>query len=257
MIENQDSIDKIPVPSIDQLKIKIFSDGADLDSISEAAQKGLVSGFTTNPTLMARAGVTDYLNFAREMLRIVPTMPVSFEVFSDEMDGMREQALLLKELGDNVYIKIPITNTKSQSTISLIHDLSKQKIKLTVTAIMTLKQVQEVVDALHSETPAIVSVFAGRVADSGRDPIPLMQKSLEIMRSKPLAELLWASPREVLNIIQAAKLGCHIITITPDLLSKAKYFGINLEEFSLETVKMFYNDAVKSGFSLKRVERAA
>jgi transaldolase len=240
------------VIALDALKIKIYSDGADLDSIAAAVEKGVASGFTTNPTLMARAGVTDYLNFAKEVLRIVPEMPVSFEVFSDEIDGMREQAMLLGSLGSNVYVKIPVTNTKGESTAPLIKELSAKGFKLNVTAILTLGQCEEVVDALAEDTPAIVSIFAGRIADSGRDPIPLMQRALEIMVAKPLAELLWASPREALNIVQAEKIGCHIITVTPDLLAKAKNFGKSLEQFSLETVKMFYDDAQKSGLSLKR-----
>ena len=238
------------VPRLEQMKIKIFSDGADLDSIQEAYQKKVVKGFTTNPTLMAKAGVTNYLTFAREMLRSVTDLPVSFEVFSDDFDGMRRQALLLNELAPNVYVKIPITNTKRESACPLIRELSHRGIKLNITAMMTLGQVRDVAAALHPDSSAFVSVFAGRIADSGRDPLPIMREALEILRPLPKAELLWASPREALNLIQAEEIGCHIITITPDLLAKTKNFGKNLDDFSLETVKMFYNDATKSGFSL-------
>lgn len=236
--------------SLKDLKIKIFADGADLDSIQAAYSSGMVKGFTTNPTLMAKAGVTNYLTFAREMLRIVPDLPVSFEVFSDDFPEMHRQAKLLSALGPNVYVKIPITNTKRESATPLIRDLVKDGLKLNVTAIFSLRQVKEVVDMLDSKIPSIVSVFAGRVADTGQDPIPLMSSALEIVRSKKTAELLWASPREALNIVQADQIGCHIITVTPDLLAKGKSFGKDLEDFSLDTVKMFYNDAKKSGFSL-------
>ena len=232
------------------LRIKIFSDGADLDSIGEAYQQKLVKGFTTNPTLMARAGVTNYLTFAKEVLRIVPDLPVSFEVFSDEFSEMRRQALLLADLAQNVYVKIPITNTRRESACPLIHELSHRGIKLNITAMMTLQQVREVAAALHPDSSAFISVFAGRIADSGLDPLPVMREALEILTPLPKAELLWASPREALNIIQAEQMGCHIITVTPDLLAKAKNFGKDLNDFSLETVKMFYNDSVKSGFSL-------
>ncbi|TAN38276.1 MAG: transaldolase [Verrucomicrobia bacterium] len=232
------------------LRIKIFSDGADLDSISEAYQQKLVKGFTTNPTLMARAGVTNYLTFAKEVLRIVPDLPVSFEVFSDDFVEMRRQALLLADLAQNVYVKIPITNTRRGSACALIHELSHRGIKLNITAMMTLPQVRDVAAALHPDSSAFISVFAGRIADAGLDPLPVMREALEILKPLPKAELLWASPREALNIIQAEQMGCHIITVTPDLLAKAKNFGKDLNDFSLETVKMFYNDSVKSGFSL-------
>ncbi len=239
-----------PVPRLADLKLKIFADGADLDSIQDIYQKKIASGFTTNPTLMAKAGVTNYLAFAREVLRIVTDLPVSFEVFSDDFEGMRKQALLLNELAENVYVKIPITNTQRASACPLIRDLSHAGIKLNITAMMTLQQVRDVAAVLHPDSSAFISVFAGRIADSGRDPLPIMRAALEVLRPLPKAELLWASPREALNIIQAAEMGCHIITITPDLLAKAKNFGKNLDEFSLDTVKMFYNDALKSGFSL-------
>jgi transaldolase len=242
------------VPRLTDLKLKIFSDGADLDSIAEAYQKGIVKGFTTNPTLMAKAGITNYLAFAREVLRIVPDLPVSFEVFSDDFEGMRAQATILNALAPNVYVKIPITNTKQASSVPLIHDLSYAGLKLNVTAMMTLEQVRAVAGALAPESSAFVSVFAGRIADSGRDPLPIMQEALRVLRPRSRAELLWASPREALNIVQAAEIGCPIITVTPELLAKANSFGKDLSVFSLETVKMFYNDAVKSGFHIEQAE---
>lgn len=238
------------IPSLDELDIKIFGDGADLDSIIEAYQEGLVKGFTTNPTLMTRAGITNYMTFATEVLRVVTDLPVSFEVFSDDFDGMREQALRLAELGDNVYVKIPITNTECTSACPLIHDLTQRGLKLNITAILSIRQVEQVRQALHPDVPAIVSVFAGRIADTGRDPIPIMQQSLDILKPLPKAELLWASPREALNIIQAAAIGCPIITVVPAILAKAKFFGMELEDLSLETVKMFYEDARGSGLKI-------
>lgn len=235
---------------LEDLKVKIFSDGADLDSIIEAYEKKIVKGFTTNPTLMAKAGITNYLAFATEVLRVIRDLPVSFEVFSDDAAGMRAQALRLNELGPNVYIKIPVTNTQGVSSSPLIRELAAKGLKLNITAIMTLKQVAEVAGALKPDVPSIVSVFAGRIADSGRDPLPVMRQALLALRSLPAAELLWASPREVLNIIQANAIGCHIITVTPDLLAKASNLGKGLEDYSLETVQMFYRDARKSGFSI-------
>lgn len=240
----------LAVPRLSDLRIKIFSDGADLDTIIDAYSKGVVKGFTTNPTLMCKAGITNYMTFAVEVLRVVKDLSVSFEVFSDDFPTMREQALKLAELADNVFVKIPVTNTKRESAAPLIKELAGRGLKLNVTAIMSLRQVKEVAAALNPAVPAIVSVFAGRIADSGRDPLPVMKESLEILKPLPKAELLWASPREALNIIQADAMGCHIITVTPDLLSKAKNFAKDLEDFSLDTVKMFYNDAVKSGFRI-------
>lgn len=238
------------VPRLQDLNIKIFSDGADLDSIIEAHNKGIVKGFTTNPTLMAKAGITNYLMFAEEVLRVVKDLSVSFEVFSDDFNEMREQALRLAALADNVYVKIPVTNTERKSAVPLIKDLSRRGLKLNVTAILSVRQVGAVAAALNPKVPAIVSVFAGRIADSGRDPMPIMRESLEILEALPKAELLWASPREALNILQADSIGCHIITVTPELLAKSKNFGKDLEEYSLDTVKMFYNDAKKSGFKI-------
>jgi len=240
----------LAVPRLSDLRIKIFSDGADLDSIIDAYGKGVVKGFTTNPTLMCKAGITNYMAFAAEVLRVVKDMSVSFEVFSDDFPTMRDQALKLAELADNVYVKIPVTNTRRESAAPLIKELAGRGLKLNVTAILSLRQVKEVAAALNPGVPAIVSVFAGRIADAGRDPLPIMKESLELLKPLPKAELLWASPREALNILQADAMGCHIITVTPDLLAKAKNFGKDLEDFSLDTVKMFYNDAQKSGFQI-------
>ena len=239
-----------PVSKLQDLKIKVFSDGADLDSIAEAYQAGLAKGFTTNPSLMAKAGITNYIAFAREVLKIVTDLPVSFEVFSDEFDEMRYQAQKIHDLAPNVFVKIPVTNTKRLSAAPLVKELHSEGIKLNVTAILSLKQVREVYEALDGTVPAFVSVFAGRIADTGRDPLPLMQAALECLRPKPKAELLWASPREVFNLMQADKMGCHIITMTPELLAKASKFGMDLEDLSLDTVKMFFNDALKSGFKI-------
>ncbi len=236
--------------ALKNLRIKIYSDGADMDSILEAQRAGLVKGFTTNPTLMANAGVSGYMTFAREVLSKVTTMPFSFEVFSDELDGMRAQAHVLNGLAGNVYVKVPITNTRSESTAPLIRELSHSGVKLNITAILSLRQVEEVAHALSPDVPSIVSVFAGRIADTGRDPIPIMCESKRILASVPAAELLWASPREVLNIIQADQVGCDIITVTPQLLAKAVNLDRDLEDFSLDTVKMFYRDACQSQFHI-------
>lgn len=242
--------DSSRVLTLKEMKIKIFSDGADIDSIIDGYNKGIAKGFTTNPTLMAKAGITNYIAFAKEVLKVVTDLPVSFEVFSDEFEEMRYQAHKINELAPNVYVKIPVTNTKRQSAALLIRDLHNEGIKLNITAILSLRQVREVYEALNPDVSAFVSVFAGRIADTGRDPLPLMKESLEMLRPKPKAELLWASPREVFNLMQAELMGCHIITITPDLLAKAAKFGMDLEDLSLDTVKMFYNDATKSGFKI-------
>lgn len=238
------------VPTLDQLRIKIFSDGADLDSIIETYEAGVAKGFTTNPTLMCQAGITNYMTFAQEVLRVVTDLPVSFEVFSDEPEGMEYQARKLAALGENVYVKIPITNTRGESCCPLIATLAKEGVKLNITAILSLDQVDEVANALQPDVPSIVSVFAGRIADTGRDPVPYMERSLERLKPLPAAELLWASPREVFNLMQADRMGCHIITITPALLAKAAKFNMALEDLSLDTVKMFYNDATRSGFTI-------
>ncbi len=233
------------------LKIALYADGADVRDMAAARQAGTVKGFTTNPTLMRKSGVTDYAAFAREALDATGGMPISFEVFADEFDEMERQAKLIATWGDAVFVKIPITNTRGESAIPLIRRLSAAGVKLNITAILTLEQVREVVDAVDANTPAIVSVFAGRIADTGVDPVPLMREAAAICASKPKAELLWASPRELLNIFQADEVGCHIITVTSDILKKyATMVGKPLDELSLDTVKMFYNDAAAAGFKL-------
>jgi transaldolase len=232
------------------LRIAIYADGADVRDMVAARDAGIVKGFTTNPTLMRKCGVTDYAAFAREALEATGRMPISFEVFADDFDEMERQAKLIATWGEAVYVKIPITNTKGESSIALIRRLSAAGVKLNVTAILTLEQVREVAGALDPDTPAIVSVFAGRIADTGVDPVPLMREAAAICAAKPKAELLWASPRELLNIFQAEECGCHIITVTADVLKKLAMVGKPLDELSLDTVKMFFNDAAAAGFTL-------
>ncbi|HEX8616540.1 MAG TPA: transaldolase [Thermoanaerobaculia bacterium] len=233
-----------------EFQIAIYADGADVRDMVAARDAGLVKGFTTNPTLMRKVGITDYAAFAKDALAATGDMPISFEVFADEFDEMERQAKLIATWGEPVFVKIPITNTKGESSIPLIARLSAAGVKLNITAILTLQQVREVVDALDANTPAIVSVFAGRIADTGVDPVPLMREAAQICAAKPKAELLWASPRELLNIFQAEEVGCKIITVTPDLLKKLSMVGKPLDELSLDTVKMFYNDATAAGFKL-------
>jgi transaldolase len=235
---------------VDALKIKIFADGADIDSIVRLSKDPLIKGFTTNPSIMRKDGVTDYEAFARKLLKAETVKPISFEIFADDLDEMEAQARTIASWGKNIYVKIPVTNTKGQSTCGLISTLSQDGIALNVTAILTLQQVKDVTKALAVNTPAIVSVFAGRIADTSIDPVPLMTECLAIMQSKPKAELLWASPRELLNIFQADQCGCHIITVTYDMLKKLSLVDKDLNEYSLETVKMFYNDAVASNFKI-------
>jgi transaldolase len=215
-----------------------------------AAESGIVKGFTTNPTLMRKCGVTDYEAFAREALDCVKGMPISFEVFADEFDEMERQAKQIAKWGDGVFVKIPITNTRGESAVPLIARLAAAGVKLNITAILTVDQVRDVVEALDPRIPAIISIFAGRIADTGRDPIPIVEESLRIARAKPLAQVLWASPRELLNIFQADACGCHIITVTNDILKKLAMVGKSLDELSLDTVKMFFNDAAAAGFRL-------
>jgi transaldolase len=233
------------------LPIKIFADGADRDGIATLYAKPYIKGLTTNPTLMRKVGVADYEKFAREVLDIVKEKPISFEVFSDQFPEMRRQALMIGKWQENVYVKIPITNTRGDSALPLIGELSAEGVKLNVTAILTPAQVEGVAKAVKREVPCVVSVFAGRVADTGVDPIPLMKQSLDILRELPQAELLWASVREVLNIFQAAKCGCHIVTVPHDILDKvAKLGGMDLAALSLDTVRMFHQDAQTAGFRL-------
>ena len=233
-----------------KLRIDLYADGANVGDMKAARESGIVKGFTTNPTLMRKSGINDYEAFAHEALAAVEGMPISFEVFADDFAEMERQARLIATWGDAVFVKIPVTNTKGESAVPLIQRLSSAGVKLNVTAILSLDQVRAVVDALDAGTDAIVSVFAGRIADTGRDPIPLMTEALKIVKQKPKAQLLWASPRELLNIIQADECGCHIITVTSDLLKKLSGVGRSLEEVSLDTVKMFFNDASAAGFRL-------
>lgn len=232
------------------LRIDLYADGAKVSDMIAARDTGLIRGFTTNPTLMRKSGVTDYRVFAREALQAVGDLPISFEVFADEFEEMERQAKLIASWGGSIFVKIPITNTRGESAVPLIERLSRAGVKLNVTAILTLEQVRAVVEALDASVPAIISVFAGRIADTGRDPVPLMREAASIVALKPLARLLWASPRELLNVVQADECGCHIITVTNDLLNKLKLIGKPLDEMSLDTVKMFFNDAAAAGFRL-------
>jgi transaldolase len=238
------------VIEISALKTKLFADGANVDEMARLYQNPLIKGFTTNPTLMAKAGIADYERFAKEVLAIIPDRPVSFEVFADEFEEMHRQAMKIATWGDNVYVKIPVTNTKRERATALISSLSLSGIKVNVTAILTLDQVREVAKALAHGAPSYISVFGGRIADTGRDPVPLMAEAVEILKVGPDIELIWASPRELLNVFQAGSIGCHIITVTADILKKLELVGRDLSEYSLDTVKMFFADACKSGFQL-------
>jgi transaldolase len=235
---------------LNALRTKIFADGADLDTILRLARDPRLKGFTTNPSLMWKAGLTDYAEFAERLLSEITDRPVSFEVFADDETEMRRQARRIADWGDNVYVKIPVSTTSGETTAPLVRELSLGGVKLNVTALMTVRQVTETAAALDGGAPSIVSVFAGRIADAGVDPLPIMREALEILRPVPQAELLWASPREVLNLVQASEIGCHIITMTHDLLPKLDSLGKDLEQFSLETVQMFHRDAVSAGFTL-------
>ena len=235
---------------IADLRVKIFADGADKAGMLDMAAKPFIKGLTTNPTLMKKAGITNYKAFALEILRDIPDKPISFEVFSDDFLEMEKQANEIAGWGENVYVKIPITNTKREGAYDLIGRLAKKKVKLNVTAIMTLEQVQGVIEKLNPGIPSYVSVFAGRIADTGRDPVPIMSEAVSILKSNPLSELIWASPRELLNIFQADAIGCQVITVTNDLLKKLDLVGKDLDDYSLDTVKMFYDDATSAGFSI-------
>jgi len=233
-----------------KLRVKIFADGADVKRMVEMYHNPLISGFTTNPTLMRKAGVRDYRAFAREVLEVIKDKPISFEVFSDEFGEMERQAKEIASWGKNVTVKIPVTNTRGKSSVELIAKLSRANVRVNVTAMMTLEQVMGVVPALADGPGGYVSVFAGRIADSGTDPVPIMAKIVDYLRPYPKIELIWASPREVLNIVQADSIGCHIITATNDVLKKLPLLGKDLDEFSLDTVKMFYDDASAAGYTL-------
>jgi transaldolase len=240
---------------LSDLKIQIFADGADLDGIKSMYAKPWIKGFTTNPTLMRKAGVEDYKCFAQEVLACIQDRPISFEVFADDFDEMEAQAHEIASWGQNISVKIPITNTKREFAGPLIRRLSESGIPLNITAVMTVEQVQAVTEQLTSHTPAIVSVFAGRVADTGIDPVPLMQEALAILQAKPKTQLLWASPREILNVVQADQIGCHIITVTNDLLGKLTLLGKDHAAYSLETVEMFYRDAAAAGYNIPCTKR--
>jgi transaldolase len=243
------------VPHANKLGVKIFADGADMDGIKALHANPLIKGFTTNPTLMRKAGVENYERFARDVLKIVDDRPVSFEVFADAFDEMERQADEIASWGKNVFVKIPITNTKGESAGPLIRALSHRKVQLNVTALLTLDQVRLVAESLSPNASAMVSVFAGRIADTGIDPVPLMREAVDLLKAKPKAELIWASPRELLNIFQADEVGCHIITVTHDVLKKLSLIGKDLEEYSLETVHMFHRDASAAGYSIKTAGR--
>lgn len=236
--------------SAPDLKIKLFADGADKATMLEMYRNPLIQGFTTNPTLMRKAGIADYAAFARDILHAIPDRPISFEVFADDFGEMERQARLIAAWGPNVNAKIPITNTTGEPCFDLVRKLTREGIKLNITAILTLEQVRSVASCLRGGAPAFVSVFAGRIADTGRDPVPIMSAALEEIADLPGVELIWASPRELLNVVQADAIGCHIITATSDILKKLSTLGKDLAQFSLETVQMFHNDARSSGFAL-------
>lgn len=237
--------------TVNDLKVKLFADGADKSGMLEMYRKPFVKGFTTNPTLMRKAGISDYRGFAREILDAIPDRPISFEVFSDEFDEMERQAREIATWGENVYVKIPITNTRREPAYNLVRALAHEGVKVNVTAMMTLDQVRAVADAVRGGAPSCVSVFAGRIADTGRDPMPIMAEAVRILADVPGAELIWASPRELLNVFQAEAVGCHIITATNDILKKLDLIGKDLADYSLDTVKMFFNDARQAGFALE------
>jgi len=243
-------------PRAEDLRVKIFADGADLEAIRELAADPVIQGFTTNPTLMRKAGVTDYEEFAAKALELVGDRPISFEVFTDDFAEMAREARILAELGGGVYVKIPVTDTKGNSAAELVSELSSEGIKLNVTGLFTLAQVETISAALADDTPACISLFAGRIADAGIDPVPHVARAVEAIADKPNQELIWASPREVLNVVQAHEVGCHIITVTPDILKKLSSLGKDLTEFSLDTVRMFNSDALDAGYVLRARSKA-
>ena len=234
--------------AVNELRIKIFGDGADKATMLELSRNPLIRGFTTNPTLMRKAGISDYRGFAQDVLAAIPDKPISFEVFSDDFEEMKDQALEIASWGTNVYVKIPVTNTQGLSSAPLVAALSSHRVQVNVTAIFTLEQVREIMPCLAPNVCSCVSIFAGRIADTGRDPVPIMQKAMQLLSVNPAVELIWASPRELLNVFQADEIGCHVITVTQDVLNKLKVVGKDLTEYSLETVRMFYDDSVKAGY---------
>jgi transaldolase len=241
---------QLAVKKPSELAVKIYADGADRQRMLEMYRNSLIKGFTTNPTLMRKAGISDYRAFARSILQEIPDRPISFEVFSDELDEMEEQAREIATWGQNVYVKIPVTNTRATPLAPLIRKLAADGVKINVTAMMTLEQVHEVTMALKDGAPSCISIFAGRIADTGRDPLPIMSETMSILRDFRNIELIWASPRELLNIMQADDIGCHIITVTNDILKKLELIGKDLIDYSLDTVRMFRDDAVKAGYEL-------
>jgi transaldolase len=233
---------------IEDLKVKIFYDGSDKKDMLDMNNKNFIKGFTTNPSLMKKAGINNYKSFAKDILGTIKEKPISFEVFSDDFYEMEKQAMEIASWSNNVYVKIPITNTKKKNSKELIKRLTKKKVKLNITALMTLEQIKSILPVLNKDVPNIISVFAGRIADTGRDPIPLMTNCLKEIKINPKSELLWASSRELLNIFQADQIGCHIITVSKDIIKKIRMVGYDLEEYSLDTVKTFYEDSVKASF---------
>jgi transaldolase len=238
-------------PDVSRLRVKLFADGAEIAVIRKMAANPLIKGFTTNPTLMKKAGIADYESFAREVVGVVPDRPISFEVFSDDFAEMAAQARRIAAWGTNVFVKIPVTNTRGDFAGQLITDLVRDGVQLNVTALMTVEQVERVAACLSPTVASFVSVFAGRIADTGRDPMPIMARSVSALSSLSAAELIWASPRELLNVFQADAVGCQVITATADVLGKLALVGKDLEHFSLETVQMFRQDAVSAGFSIR------
>lgn len=243
--------------SVSELKVQVFADGADKASMIELYRQPYIKGFTTNPTLMRKAGVTDYERFAHEILQEISDRPISFEVFADDAPEMERQARKIARWASNVYVKIPVTNTRREPMYELIRRLSADGIQVNATALLALEQVRHVAKALTGGAPSYISVFAGRVADTGRDPVPLMKSALELMAPEPKSQLVWASPRELLNIFQADEIGCHIITVTSDVLKKVSLIGKDLHDYSLETVQMFHDDAARSGYTLERTPDVA
>lgn len=236
---------------IEQLRVKIFADGADKVGMLDMYRQPYIKGFTTNPTLMRRAGITDYRAFAQDILAALPDRPISFEVFADDPAEMERHAHEIASWGEQVYVKIPVTTTRREPTTTIVRRLSHSGVKVNVTALMTLDQVRTIAEAVAGGAPSYISVFAGRIADTGRDPLPLMAEAVAILRPNPAAELIWASPRELLNIFHADSIGCQVITVTNDILKKLDLVGKDLDEYSLDTVKMFYEDAVSAGYELE------
>tara|TARA_B110000503_G_C7168775_1_gene423248 strand:+ start:2974 stop:3690 length:717 start_codon:yes stop_codon:yes gene_type:complete len=236
--------------SINELNVKIFADGADKDGMLEMYSKPFIQGFTTNPTLMKKAGIKNYPEFCKDILLSINDKPICFEIFSDEFDEMERQALEIASWGKNVYVKIPITNTRNEGSYNLIKKLVAQEVKLNITGLMTIEQVQNVAKAINPNVPSYISIFSGRIADTGIDPVPIILKSVEILKPNPAAEIIWASTRETYNIFQADSVGCHIITVTNNILNKLSLVGYDLDKFSLDTIKMFYRDAVAAGYKL-------